>query len=742
MPCNATALALVSAGEKPKSRAEVKVVFDEFAIQSCSRMKGATVVDAIAGKVGQIKTEQGSVDTMYAQLDSEVAARIAAQERATESPAEGAEARYERDVEFSHLSDDISRLRQAERSLCFGRIDSDSKSLHVGRIGLRSASGEILLVDWRAEAARPFYASTMVSPLGLRRRRHLRVADRRVVDVSDEILDGTTPTAVDVVGDGPLVSALSGARTGRMREAASTLQHEQDEIVRSEHRGIMVVDGGPGTGKTIVALHRAAFVLYAFPSIAERGVLVFGPNRRFLTYISDVLPSLGENNVELATASDLVGVDTTGSEPEAVTLAKGSRRFAETLAQRVQKRQPHGVPLRATTAHGQVILGSAQVDAARRSALQGGIGHNPGRDLFLEHIVDELVNELEQQTAKEISDFEDELKEVSGIDLDRMFARRPGDPQSDYLETPSAELDIDWDRVRDDLLGDSDIDRTIDEVWPRLHPQDIIREVLADPDLLTYAFPELTEEHIASIVTGVGTGWSSADLPLLDEARALIDGLPETTYGHIVVDEAQLLSEMEWRMIMRRCPNRSMTIVGDLAQAGPATTIMSWEGALEPFVADRYIHHTLTVNYRTTAEILEATSPTLALIAPMQKLSRSIRHGESPTHIRIADSDTENAIGQLIARLRDDHPDELVGIVAAPQRARRIGLGSLADDAAVVPAPDARGLEFDTVIIVDPEEIHRESKSGLRDLYVAQTRATKRLITLEIPSAEAATSPA
>ena len=700
------------------------------------------MVDAVAGKVGQIETEQGSVDMMYAQLDSELAARVAARERVMVSTVEGAEAHHARDVELSHLSDDISRLRLAERSLCFGRIDSDSQSLHVGRIGLRSASGEILLVDWRAEAARPFYASTMVSPLGLRRRRHLRIEGRRVVDVSDEILDGTTPTAVDVVGDGPLVSALSGSRTGRMREAASTLQREQDEIVRSEHRGVMVVDGGPGTGKTIVALHRAAFVLYAFPSIAQRGVLVFGPNRRFLAYISDVLPSLGENNVELATAADLVGVDTTDSEPEAVALAKGGRCFAEALAQRVQNRQPHGVPLRLTTAHGQVILDSTRVDAARRSALQGDIGHNPGRDLFLEHIVDELVNELEQQTAKEISDFEDELKEVSGIDLDRMFARRPENPQPDDFEPPPDELDIDWDRVRDDLLSDSDIDRIIDEVWPRLRAQDIVHDVLTDPVALTHAIPELAEEHIDSIVAGVGMGWSSADLPLLDEARSLVDGLPETTYGHIVVDEAQLLSEMEWRMLMRRCPNRSMTIVGDLAQAGPVTTITSWEDALEPFVADRYVHHTLTINYRTTAEILEATSPTLALIAPRQKLSHSIRHGEPPTHIRIADSDIENAIGELIARLRDDHPDELVGIVAAPRRARRIGLGSLADDAAVVPAPDARGLEFDTVIIVGPEEIHGESKAGLRDLYVAQTRATKRLITLEIPSAEAATSPA
>jgi len=278
-------------------------------------------------RVGQVGEEQRSVDAMHALLEAEVSARRAAQERAIAAPVDGPGERYARDLEVAQLTERIRQLQAAEHALCFGRIDraDDGETLHIGRIGLRSEAGEPLLIDWRAEAARPFYAATMAAPMGVRRRRHLRLDGRRVVDINDEILDGTSPTAVDLVGDSPLVAALSSARTGRMHEAAATLQAEQDEIVRSPHRGVMVVDGGPGTGKTIVALHRAAYVLYAFPSIADRGVLVFGPNQRFLTYISEVLPSLGENDVKLATMPDLVGVEATRAEADHIARVRDAR---------------------------------------------------------------------------------------------------------------------------------------------------------------------------------------------------------------------------------------------------------------------------------------------------------------------------------------------------------------------------------------------------------------------------------
>ena len=677
-------------------------------------------MDAGAGKAMQIADEQYVIDEMYSRLDAELGRSFSARSRAESAPVDGAGDLYARDAELSRYAAEIRRLRAAERSLCFGRIDTndEAEALYIGRIGLRTTEGDTMLVDWRSEAARPFYTATLASPLGLHRRRHLRLDDRDVVDVSDEILDGAASSDEDVVGDGPLVSALSGARTGRMREAASTLQQEQDDIVRSSHRGVVVVDGGPGTGKTIVALHRAAYVLYAFPTIAARGVLVYGPNRRFLRYISDVLPSLGENDVQLATLPDLIGVEPTANDPDDVARLKGRAEYADRLAQWVQARQPYGRPLSLPTAHGTVLLGSIVVDAARRSAQQGGIGHNPARERFLEHIVEELVNELEQQTAREESEFEAELKDALGIDLERMFAGEHAHTGASHAAASAGDLDIDWERVRDELLEDPGVDRIIERVWPRLRAEDAVRGVL-DPD-------------------AAATGWSSADLALLDEARALIDGPPDTTYGHIVVDEAQQLTEMQWRMLMRRCPQRSMTVVGDLAQAGPATTIRRWEEALDPFVGDRFAHHTLTVNYRTTEQILAATAPLLALIAPDQRLSRSIRQGEEPATVTVAEDAIAEVLDDLIARTRDERPGELIGVVASAERADELGERIDETAATIIAAPDARGLEFDTVVIIDPHGIRSAGDAGLRDLYVAQTRATKRLVIVQVDQAASA----
>ncbi|WP_030454765.1 HelD family protein [Herbidospora cretacea] len=623
--------------------------------------------------------EQQIVDGLYDRLDTAVAETLAARERVLTTSDDP----HGRDVELSRLTRRLGELRAAEHALCFGRVDTPAgHSLHIGRVGLRSPDGEVILVDWRADAARPFYAATPAAPMGLRRRRHLRLRNRRVVDVSDEILDGSAPAPGDVVGDGPLAAALSRARTGRMREAVSTLQAEQDAIVRSPHRGVTVVDGGPGTGKTLVALHRAAYVLYAFPAVAARGVLVYGPNSRFLDYISDVLPSLGENDVRMATLTDLVGAAPTATEPEEAAREKGAAGMAAALAGRVRARQPRGVPLEVKVGQETLVLTPAEVDAARRHAIREGLAHNPAREVFREHVVDALVDLLERRTADTLARLDAEVAAMLGVDLDEAVA---GDLRSLGLDdAPAAEPEFDWDAVREQLLDDPAVGQAIEAVWPRLRPEDLLG----------------------------GTARTRADLALLDEARTLVDGPPEEVYGHVVVDEAQELTEMEWRMLLRRCPSRSMTVVGDFAQSGAATTIRSWPEA----VGERFAHHTLTVNYRTTAEILAHATPLLARIAPGQRPSRSVRHGEAP---RMLTADLET-----VRALAGEEGNGLVGVIAPPGLTEALeGSGAI-----VVAAPDARGLEFDTVLVVDPAAIESYRESGPRDLYVALTRATQRLI--------------
>ncbi len=678
------------------------------------------------GVARQVEVERRMVAAMYGRLDAEVADALAARDRVLATPVEDPQDLYARDVEHARLTRTVGELRAAERSLCFGRIDTTSgESIHIGRIGLSSADGDVLLVDWRAEAARPFYAATPASPQGVRRRRHLRLNGRTVVSVSDEILDGAAPTSQDVVGDGPLVAALGSARTGRMREAVATLQAEQDAIVRSAHRGVTVVDGGPGTGKTIVALHRAAYVLYAFPALAGRGVLVFGPNRRFLDYISEVLPSLGENDVGMATMDDLTGVEPTAADSDPAARLKGQARLAGALAQWVRDHQPHGVPLDLRVGQEALVLDAASVDAARRQATQDGLAHNPGRETFKEYVVSDVVTLLEKRTTEALEEMDDEVAALLGIDLDKAVAKDLRALGLDDTIPATDDPEVDWKAIREGLLDDPGVDLAIEAVWPRLRAEDALARFLADR-------AALSADELALLNRPAGSGPTNADLALLDEARELIDGPPPRVYGHIVVDEAQELSEMQWRMLMRRCPARSMTIVGDFAQAGSATTVRSWTEAVGPFVGQRFTRHTLTVNYRTTAEILHAAAPLLARIAPEQQPSHSIRRGERPRTVVVNDADLDVEVRELITRTCRARPDELVGVIGPAGLVDRLTPALDGTGAVVIAAPEVRGLEFDSVFVIDPAAIETARPGGLRDLYVAITRATKHLCTLEL----------
>ncbi|MEU1663055.1 ATP-dependent DNA helicase [Streptomyces sparsogenes] len=652
------------------------------------------------------------------------------------SPADGAGEAYEREVAAGRLAREVRRLEGAEDGLVFGRIDlADGTVLRIGRLGLHRDADELpVLVDWRAEAARPFYEATPVHPMGLRRRRHLRLTGRRVVAVSDELLDGSAPTGQDVVGDGPLTAALQERRTGRMGAAVATLQAEQDAIVRSPHRGVTVVQGGPGTGKTVVALHRAAYVLYAFPKAAERGVLVLGPNARFLDYISQVLPSLGENDVVLATCEELADVAPGASDPVEVARLKGNAALADALAAVVRSRQAPGGDFEVRVGQEWIRLPDSDVAQARESARTSGLAHNRARRLFKELLVDALVRELARSGAEALELIDAQVTQLTGLDLDRVAAadlRRLG-----VDEAPATGADeFDADAVRAELLDDVSLDQAVEDLWPRLTPGEVVQALLTDGDAPAAYLRRFTDDQRALLRRTPGAPWTDADVPLLDEAASLVDGPPEHAFGHVVVDEAQELTGMQWRMIVRRCPGRSMTLVGDFAQAGPATVAQDWTEALGPHLGRRFHLRTLTVSYRTTQEILAATEDLLARIAPGRPPIRSIRRGEVPRTLAAA---PESLVTTLVRELRAQaaaYPGELIGVICADGRTEQLAAAGIERHARLVPASQARGLEFDAAVVVDPAGITAARPGGERDLYVALTRATKRLCTVTVPPA-------
>ncbi|MFK4271127.1 HelD family protein [Streptomyces milbemycinicus] len=700
----------------------------------------------------QVELEQTHVSVLYGLISERIAdarTQLADVLKASAGRSDSAGEVYEREVAAGRLAREVRRLEGAEEGLVFGRIDgADGTALRIGRLGLHTDEDDLpLLVDWRADAARPFYEATPIHPMSLRRRRHLRLEGRAVAAVSDELLDGSAPTADDIVGDGPLAEALQARRTGRMRAAVATLQAEQDDIVRSPHRGVTVVQGGPGTGKTVVALHRAAYVLYAFPRAAERGVLVLGPNARFLDYISQVLPSLGENDVVLSTCQELAGarVVPDAVEPIDVARLKGGSAMADALAALVRARQAPGGDFTVRVGQEWVRLADADVARARDAAVAAGLGHNPGRQVFKELLADAVTDALERGAAETLERIEAEVAQLTGLDLDKVAAadlRRLG-----LDDAPAGEPADEFDTaaVRANLLDDGHFDGAVEALWPRLAPDELVRALLTDPDTLAEPLPGLTDDERSRLLrtphtdgrrrTDTWTGaWTDADVPLLDEAASLLDGPPERTYGHVVVDEAQELTAMQWRMVVRRCPARSMTLVGDFAQAGPASTAHDWQQALNPHVGSRFNLHTLTVSYRTTQEILATTRDLLARIAPGQTLSRSIRRGEVP-RTRTAPPHTLAAtVTQELRAQAAAHPGELLGVICADTRLDELTSAGIARRARLVPASEARGLEFDAVVVVDPDEIIAARSGGERDLYVALTRATKRLCTIAVRS--------
>jgi hypothetical protein len=611
---------------------------------------------------------------------------------------------------------EVARLDSVEQGLCFGRLDMhDGGRVYVGRLGLfREDDGEPLLVDWRVPVARAFYTATAAAPHGVRRRRRITTRGRTVVALDDDLLTADDTGDDALVGDAALLAAVTAERTGRMHDIVTTLQAEQDRIIRHETGGVLVVQGGPGTGKTAVALHRVAYLLYTRPHLRTRGVLVVGPSRLFLDYIGQVLPGLGEHSVVTATLADLrPGTEVSRADPPEVAADKGRADLAGRLADavRARVRTPDG-PVDIEFERQPLRLDARTCDRATAEARRTRLPHNQARLVFQRQIVDALARHLiEDLEAVVLTDTGEAIDggspdgRLGEADLRALGAAGVvlGDDEGDGPRTMLDEAARAG--LRQSLLADPLVQAALDALWPPLTPEQVVSDLLG----------------------GRPGGWSAADVPLLDEAAALLGhGTAPAVFGHVVVDEAQELSEMDWRMLMRRCPTRSMTIVGDLAQTGSPGGASSWDRVLRPHVRDRRDLVELSVNYRTPAEIMAATADLVAAHHPGMTPPRSVRStGETPWRV----GTTRAGLPGVVADLAAAHTSGRLAIIAPETLTRALSPTThpdLTDPVVVLTPGQAKGLEFDSVLIADPGAI-LEAPLGHNDLYVAMTRATRDL---------------
>ncbi|MGC4868236.1 HelD family protein [Micromonospora sp. DT53] len=633
-------------------------------------------------------------------------------------------------------------LLRAREGLVFGRLDGlDGTVRHVGRVGLRddAEGSEPLLVDWRAPAARPFYTATAVDPQGQARRRHIRTTGSTVVGVDDEPLDGTM--TAELVGEGALLAALDKRRTGQMSTAISTLQREQDDIVRAEATGPLIVQGGPGTGKTVVALHRVAYLLFTHRKIAEQAVLVLGPSPRFLQYIAQVLPALGETAVVSATCDTLLADIQVGrDESRLLAEIKGRALWQPALESYVASLRPRPRELKLRWEGEFYVIPAETVAQALASAVPGRPYHR-ARAAFAEqlhHLLADVVAEQREALMNEMEEgFEDILARVDrSMGHDHHSARTSTGSDIDGLLSEE-----ETEQLRRRIAENATIARFIEAWWPTLDAGALLGDLLTDRTLLARFAPQLSPEEVAA-VAAEPAAWAASDIPLLD---ALADLLGEVdaprppgefvadrarrqrgwVYGHVVVDEAQELSEMQWHMVLRRCPSRSITAVGDIDQAEAAHRHASWAEAVRAVLGDRWTAAELTICYRTPREVMDLTGPVLKAAGSHNAPPRAVRSsGVVPWELSIAPAELSGAAVDAVRQLRQRWHGGTVGVIAPAGRIAEL-LGVL-DDVPVLTANQSKGLEWDATLLIDPQGIAAEPR-GWNGLYVALTRCTQEL---------------
>ncbi|MET9538026.1 RNA polymerase recycling motor ATPase HelR [Streptomyces sp. NPDC006553] len=657
----------------------------------------------------------------------------------------------DRDAEIHRLTGRLRTLRRFGLDLCLGRIvgaegtegvdgSDGAEPVYIGRLGLTDATGRRLLVDWRSPAAEPFFAATHANPMGLSSRRRYRWSGGRIGDYWDEVFtaDGLEEHAA-LDDQSAFIASLGGSRSPRMRDVLATIQADQDAIIRAGSRGTLVVDGGPGTGKTVVALHRSAHLLYADPRLGHRrgGVLFVGPHQPYLAYVADVLPSLGEEGVQTCTVRDLVAEGAkaaTERDPEVARLksSAGMVRAIEAAVRFYEEPPTHGMTVSTDWADVRLTAGDW---AEAFEAPEAGTPHNEAREQIWEELGAILLGKLGDEVP------EDEFRRA--------------------------------------LRQDEEVAGALHGAWPLLEATDLVGDLWSVPAYLRKCAPWLDREEVRTLQREDAQAWTVSDLPLLDAARqrlgdpeaarrkrrqqatvaaerarmadviadvlaADVDGEGAVTmlrgqdlkdslvdeaalpgvepdllagpFAHIVVDEAQELTDAEWQMLLLRCPSRSFTIVGDRAQARQGFT-ESWQERLERVGLDRITVASLSINYRTPEEVMAEAEPAIRAALPDANVPTSVRSSGVPVvHESVTERDA------ILDEWLDAHAEGTACVIGDPRFRPRPRVQSLTPSL-------AKGLEFDLVVLVDPEK-YGVGIEGAVDRYVAMTRATRQLVVL------------
>ena len=763
----------------------------------------------------ELAAEQRHLDTAYARLDlmRRAAERVA--EGYTEVTRGGThQARLEREAAEAYTRRRLANLDIGETPLCFGRLDllptdADVEPYYIGRISVTDDDLTPLVVDWRAPVAEPFYRATAVEPMGVARRRHFQTQGRKLLGIDDEVFDADAAEAsgFTVVGEGALLAALDQERTGRMRDIVATIQAEQDEAIRADITGILVVAGGPGTGKTAVALHRAAYLLYTHRKrLASQGVLLVGPSPIFLRYIDEVLPSLGEDEVSLATPAALKPrLKVRGTESEATAAVKGDVRMAKVIATAIGDRE-RPMPRDVVVSLDGYVLRLRRRDSSRiveRAHARRGT-HNERRPFVVGMVFDHFKREYRRALVRAYR------ADRARLDTEAEQLELTADRSAATVSDPTVAAGLargeaappEWEeelgaRVR----RMPEVRAALDRMWPVLSGTELVRDLFGFSGLIgSAAGGVLTDEEQALLFRERGpdlaaVAWTDADLALVDEADSILgppsaarprsrrrgrrdsdlqqaqrtvdelgvgaftnaadvlarygsDASPATadddgelrTFGHILVDEAQDLSAMQWRMLARRCPTGSMTLVGDFGQASRPGALSSWDDVIANLPVRVPPHRVvLTVNYRTPAEIMDVANRLLPAAAPGVEPARPVRStGAYPEVLAVSRDDLVRSAAQ--AARESSTRGGTVAVIAPVELHAALAdaladRGAVADDVEAIDAPiavltglDSKGLEFDHVIVVEPARLVAADRSGLRLLYVVLTRATRRLV--------------